>query len=56
MSYLELHDALVVLGGELWVLEEGVLHVDQVPLIRGVAVQDERHLGDHGRLQIQFGE
>lgn len=54
--YLELHDALVVLRGELGVLEEGVLHVDQVPLIRGEAVQDESHLGEDGRLQTQFGQ
>lgn len=54
--HLELHDALVVLGGELGVLEEGVLHVDQIPLTGVVAVQDKRHLGDHGRLQSQFGQ
>ena len=54
--YLELHDALVVLRSELGVLEEGVFHVDQVPLIRGEAVQDERHLGEDGRLQTQFGQ
>lgn len=54
--HLELHDALVVLGGELGVLEERILHVDQVPLIRRVAVQDERHLADHRRLQCQFGQ
>lgn len=55
-SYLQLHDALVVLGGEFGVLEQRVLHVDQVPLLGGEAVQDEGHLGDHGRLQRQLGQ
>lgn len=55
-SYFELHDALVVLRGELGVLEKWVLHVDQVPLLRHVAIQDKRHLGDHRRLQSQLGQ
>lgn len=55
-SHLELHNALVVLGSELWVLEKWVLHVNQVPLICGVAVQDKRHLGDHWWLQGQFSQ
>lgn len=55
-SYFELYDALVVFWGQLGVLEKWVLHVYQVPLLRHVAVQDERHLGDHWRLQSQFGQ
>lgn len=55
-AHLELHDALVVFGGELWVLEKWVFHVNQVPLICGVAVQDKRHLGDHWWLQGQFSQ
>lgn len=55
-SYFELYDALVVLWGELGVLEKWVLHIDQVPLLRHVAVQDKRHLGDHRWLQSQFGQ
>lgn len=55
-THLQLHDALVVLGRELGVLEKWVLHVDQVPLVSGVAIQDKCHLGDHWRLQSQFGQ
>ena len=51
LSHLELHYALVVFGGELGVLEEGVFHVDQVPLVCREAIQDERYLGKHRRLQ-----
>lgn len=54
--YLQLHYAFVVLGGQFWVLEKWVLHINQVPLIGGVAVQDERHLGDHRGLQGQLSQ
>lgn len=56
MSYFELDDALVVFWGQLWVLEKWVLHIYQVPLLRHVAIQDKRHLGDHWGLQSQFGQ
>lgn len=56
VSYFELYDALVVFRGQLGVLEKRVLHIDQVPLLRHEAVQDEGHLGDHRRLQGQFGQ
>lgn len=55
-SYFELYDALVVFGGQLGVLEKRVLHIYQVPLLGHVAIQDESHLGDHWRLQSQFGQ